>query len=335
LLEEAEEDAAWSANRLADGYARVSEQVGITIKDRERLNELISVGLIRFDEETAKWVRTLIEVEDQTESIFDAVGQGGLAYDSLTNAISDLREGQQVFFDEATGKAIRFGEGLDIIPDRLKGIGVETQTVRIGMEEIEDVSNQWIETIEGGVPTFKQAGRAASTAFEESKQSAEDAIRASADYIIKMEELASNERIKLIESTITLNVAQIEADTRRAEAAFESLNAGIMSTGETITGLAGLFLEAERGSERWKIEDIIKEERELREQQFDLQKQLVQSEIDLNRERANMMARGDALIQIDGAGLAPHLEAFMWETLRAIQVRVNEDGLDMLLGAGA
>jgi len=35
---------------------------------------------------------------------------------------------------------------------------------------------------------------------------------------------------------------------------------------------------------------------------------------------------------VDGAGLQPHLEAFMWEILQTIQVRVNQDGLEMLLG---
>ena len=38
------------------------------------------------------------------------------------------------------------------------------------------------------------------------------------------------------------------------------------------------------------------------------------------------------MIKVDGAGLQPHLEAFMWEVLKAIQVRVNADGLKMLLG---
>ena len=37
-------------------------------------------------------------------------------------------------------------------------------------------------------------------------------------------------------------------------------------------------------------------------------------------------------IKITGDGLQPHLEAFMWEILKAIQVRVNADGLKMLLG---
>jgi len=44
------------------------------------------------------------------------------------------------------------------------------------------------------------------------------------------------------------------------------------------------------------------------------------------------LASGDAIIKIDGAGLQPHLEAFMWEILKAVQVRANRDGLAFLLG---
>jgi len=42
--------------------------------------------------------------------------------------------------------------------------------------------------------------------------------------------------------------------------------------------------------------------------------------------------RGDALITIDGAGLQPHLEGFMWEILEAIQIRATSEGAEFLLG---
>jgi len=59
---------------------------------------------------------------------------------------------------------------------------------------------------------------------------------------------------------------------------------------------------------------------------------LTEAQVDYLRAKADSLQRGDALIQVDGAGLQPHLEAFMWEILRTIQVRVNQDGLEMLLG---
>ena len=38
------------------------------------------------------------------------------------------------------------------------------------------------------------------------------------------------------------------------------------------------------------------------------------------------------MIKIDGDGLAPHLEAFMFQILENIQTRVNANGEEMLLG---
>jgi hypothetical protein len=50
------------------------------------------------------------------------------------------------------------------------------------------------------------------------------------------------------------------------------------------------------------------------------------------RARTEALNKNDAMVTIDGAGLQPHLEAFMWEVLAAIQVKVNEEGLEMLVG---
>jgi hypothetical protein len=38
------------------------------------------------------------------------------------------------------------------------------------------------------------------------------------------------------------------------------------------------------------------------------------------------------MISIDGKGLQPHLEAFMFEILSAIQVKANAEGMKMLVG---
>jgi hypothetical protein len=48
--------------------------------------------------------------------------------------------------------------------------------------------------------------------------------------------------------------------------------------------------------------------------------------------RAEALRNGGGLITIDGAGLQPHLEAFMFEILESIQVRVNAEGYNLLLG---
>lgn len=151
---------------------------------------------------------------------------------------------------------------------------------------------------------------------------------------IELEKIASNERIKTIEANVKLNVAQIEADTKRVQAAFESINKGIESTGklteEILKGFKDIPSEFDP---RFKIfREQLTKETGFREQQFKLQKELTEVQIASMRAQLKAMENGNPLIKIDGAGLQPHLEAFMWEILRAIQVRVNQQGLKMLLG---
>jgi len=87
-----------------------------------------------------------------------------------------------------------------------------------------------------------------------------------------------------------------------------------------------------QGSKRWNIEDQIKKENERRASVLDQQKDLTYEQIENLRRQNERMARGDAMITIDGAGLQPHLEAFMFEILSAIQIRANAEGANFLVG---
>jgi len=150
---------------------------------------------------------------------------------------------------------------------------------------------------------------------------------------LEMEKLASNERIKLIESTVKLDIAEFEYKAKIVEAAFESMNVSIESTGKLLGDLFGLLAKPDLSwSQMQAIEDQIEAENKLREKAFELQKKLTEATIQEIEARTKAFAGGDALIKIDGAGLQPHLEAFMWEILRTLQTRVNADGLRLLLG---
>ena len=82
----------------------------------------------------------------------------------------------------------------------------------------------------------------------------------------------------------------------------------------------------------YAVFDQIDKENALREKSFQLQEKLTQAQIDNLNAQTKALASGDAIIKIDGAGLQPHLEAFMWEILKAVQVRANRDGMAFLLG---
>ena len=150
--------------------------------------------------------------------------------------------------------------------------------------------------------------------------------------LVELEKIASNERIKNLEFKVELDVANIEAGAKKTVAAFESISASITSTSDLLGSLFGDLNEADNFRDRFQIEDQIKLENERRQEQLDLQKKLTEAQIRAENARADRMQNGEAIITINGDGLQPHLEAFMWEVLRAVQVRVNADGLGMLLG---
>lgn len=151
---------------------------------------------------------------------------------------------------------------------------------------------------------------------------------------IELAKLASNEKIKNIEAKVTIDVAKIEAQTKMVQSAFESLDNTVNSTGDILSDLFGMFKDFDNLS--WTAIDAIKDQIELenkrRQDALDLQKRLVQAQIDQMRAQTQALDKGEGLIKIDGANLQPHLEAFMWEIIKTVQVRVNQQGLAMLLG---
>ncbi len=170
-------------------------------------------------------------------------------------------------------------------------------------------------------------------AFDANAKATEKAKDEAAKYALELEKLASNERIKLIESKVKLDVAEFEYKAKIVEAGFQSINTSIESTGKQIGDLWKLMENPNLTfSDKWSLEDQIEKENILREKAFKLQEKLIEATLKEIELRTKALANGDALIKIDGAGLQPHLEAFMWEILRTIQTRVNADGLKLLLG---
>ena len=130
-----------------------------------------------------------------------------------------------------------------------------------------------------------------------------------------------------------LDIEEVKAATERLKAAFSSIDESIKSTGEVMTSLWDTLASGELSiSQQMNLEDVLEEENERRRESFELQKGLTEQQIRLTQEKTAALERGEALITIDGAGLQPHLEAFMWEILEAIQIRANAEGSEFLLG---
>ena len=138
---------------------------------------------------------------------------------------------------------------------------------------------------------------------------------------------------KSLELKAEIDIAQIEADTKRIEAAFESINVAIESTGDVLTSLFGQLAHGDMDFlTRWNIEAQIQEENKRREESLQLQKKLTEAQIAALRARIASFQRGDPFITVNAEGLEPHLEAIFFYILEQIQIRVNEEQQDFLLG---
>lgn len=169
--------------------------------------------------------------------------------------------------------------------------------------------------------------------IDKQAEKAAKAEKAARDYALELEKLASNERIKKIEATVTLKVADLEANTKRVQAAFESINNTVNSTEKSLGDLFGVFKDPNLSfAQIAAVRNQIELENRRRDEALRLQSNLTEAQIEQIRAQTRAVEKGDSIIKVDGAGLQPHLEAFMWEILRTIQVRVNADGLKMLLG---
>ena len=137
-----------------------------------------------------------------------------------------------------------------------------------------------------------------------------------------------------IEWDAKLDIAEVEANAKIMVALAESIGAAWDSTGTSLSAAYAAWADPE-GEGKSQLYTWIEKEFKLREELLALQKEMFDTQRKYMEAKVDAMQRGDGMIQIDGAGLQPHLEAFMWEILSAIQVRVNEEGMDMLLGTGS
>lgn len=169
------------------------------------------------------------------------------------------------------------------------------------------------------------------TGFNKTSQAVDEAKKKSDDFLLKIEEIASNERIKTIEAKVSLDIARLETDAERVKSVFASIDTTIGSTGDLLGNLFGLFKDADP-FEQLEIKEQIDLENKRRQEALDIQKKLAEAEIARIEAQTRQLDRGDPWIRIDGTGLAPQLEAFMFEILKAIRTQVSADFGNFLLG---
>jgi len=148
---------------------------------------------------------------------------------------------------------------------------------------------------------------------------------------IAMLELASEERIKNIELAVDLKVAQVESDAKKVVAAYDSIAQTITSTNELV-GKLSTSEAPEWDKFGFNLKKQIKEAEKRAKEAHEAQQNLINAQAKNLREQTKRIQQGEALIKIDSTGLEPHLDAFMWEILNKVRVRMAQNYQDFLLG---
>lgn len=298
----------------------------VKIADLPQPLAAMSDQLLKAEEANLKFDASLLKAAEKTDA-------------AAASFIKFAQSNQTVFalVDETTGKLYDITASVDGVAKSSERYIDVTKRLVAGQKDIYEI----VDASTGKVIGYEQAvGKAAATTSASSTAAAKSAAEmkkaeeATAKLALELEKLASNERIKTMEFKAQIDVARIQADAEKVKAAFQSINVGIESTGDVLKSVFGLFdkLGSLDSTAYRAVFDQIDKENSLREKSFELQKKLTEAQIENMRAQTRQLESGDALIKIDGAGLQPQLEAFMWEILRTIQTRVNRDGLKMLLG---
>lgn len=299
---------------------KFAQTTGIAAKSIDEAMNLVDTGQVVWSDAIHGWVKAgdaLANVQATADGTEDAFAASNKAMLDAFAASEKAATGVGKLSDAQAGVNSYMLKTVPVI-DALTGAitGYEQQLVKSADG-----------TIKLGVETAKAGDSTKKTA--EDLKKAEEATRKWNEEVAKM---GHAEKIKLIEQQTAISVANIQADAQRMTAAFASVNVGIESTGKLLGDLWKLMDNPMATfSEKWALEAQIEKENQRRDQAFEQQKRLTDLTIKEIEGRIKAFQSGDALIKIDGAGLQPHLEAFMWEILRTLQVRVNADGLKLLL----
>jgi TP901 family phage tail tape measure protein len=270
--------------------------------------------------------------------------------DTLTESAAAANEQSQKFVGIDWSQS---ATGIDYVGEAAKRLGISLDTAGPSTEEftkyirsaadeadiaraktngykleIDELGNRtYTPVIEGAKKTGEEVNKAA--------KEMEEAAKKAVQYDLELQKIASAERIAYIEAQFKLDEAKIQADTQKVVAAFESINTSITSTGETLSSLVSAWAGMDNSFEATKLWNLILAEEKRREEAFQQQKILLDEQIKYLQARTLAMMKGDTLLKVEAAGLTPHLERIFHEILRACQVKANEQGLELLLGAAA
>lgn len=297
-LTEEEEKLARQTSELRDLNDRLAKKLGdtaVATEDTQRAWQ-------KYADELVNAAAKQSNLNEAIDGTGDNLNRSGNAIDKLTNT------------------ARTNGDALGNVGEATKRLAENNNSLVLGYDKATGKVNSWSGTIIKSNQGLDDAAEKTNKVLKETES-----------YRLELEKIDSNERLKMIEASVSLDIAEVEANAEKVVALAELIGKTFSESTGLVKDLFGGYDDASR-STQIELSKQIRNENQIRKEAFDLEKKLTQAQIENIKEKTRQLSKGDALIQVDGSGLQPHLEAFMFEILRDIQVRVNSEGGEMLLG---
>ena len=271
---------------------------------------------------------------------FTAAGKADFlttASNALAVATGKVKEETELVSDGMGGFTLQAGKSAQAMTDSAQAyltaaaasgtLDEAHKAVKLAYDQLYEAGNKSATSTTDYKTAISEAGAA-------SKGSAKDLLdlaKVASDYEIKMEQIASNEAIKVIESKIKLDIAEVESNAKIAVALIDSIAKTYDSDVNLIGELMGQVGDGWSKGDKIKIAMATEANARVAEL-HEGQMKLIGAQVDYMQAKTAAASNGSPLVSIQADGLKPHLEAFMWEILGAIQVKMAYDGGDMLTG---
>jgi hypothetical protein len=155
------------------------------------------------------------------------------------------------------------------------------------------------------------------------------------DFQVQMAKIAADLQGKAIEAQVKLDIAELEANAQIATSIIEGLAKTYGDNLGLIGSLAGELSESMDLPKDAYIRGLMDAAEKRVQDLHNQQMKVTEAQIAYLTAKAQQAASGSPLITIQGDGLEPQLEAFMWQIIKNIQVKASMEGADFLLGGCA
>ncbi len=310
-LEKSLQRGADASANLAEKYRNISEVTGITITSTQDLRDSVAEGTIHFDEATQSWKSGAGPLRDYAAEV-KAASEASYDWGEQIKRITD-DNGNLIGVVNATTTAV----------DEQKQGVIEARAAWFELQGMSSELALSAAKMEGMDAPIKKVAKEAETATEKTK-----------DFMLGMEKLAADERIKGMDIAFNLNTAALEADTDKAIANIENIGVSVTSTGDLINNMFGQ-LSSHAGSSRRLIEEQIEDENDRRRVAFEDTHQAADDLHELNKLRMDRMRSGEPMISVTmDSSFEPELRSIWQKILENAQVEMSAEQAQFLVGSG-